>query len=306
MRAIMAVFGIGLLASACGQPAGVSDTKSLTDADYKGKKYYLGWGVNGNGNGSMDNEVKYDVLHTHDIFTKNVGGDYIGTKLIGEQQATGANVRRQWSELTSKMTADDMYMQYSSGHGYQGGLALGLDYDDIIDATLGMPTKEKIVFTMACYSGGLVDRFDELRDRWDDYATTGKTLFVMASSKADEESSTGPGTDSDQPNGPNGSAGSAYGHALWKALIGYADLTRNGGNGNGTIELGEVIDYVVEDTQNEGGHTPVYTGVYDRKLAISRKPTFAEAVRLLGAEESGKGTTSVDDLIRDGIVTDRR
>ncbi len=62
----------------------------------------------------------------------------------------------------------------------------------------------------------------------------------MASSRADEESSTGSGHDPDEPSGPNGSAGSAFGHSVWKALIGYADKTEHGGNGDGFVTLDEI------------------------------------------------------------------
>jgi hypothetical protein len=220
MRKVIVISGVMALAAACGQTPPSSRTTSLTDSDYHGKKYYFGWGKNGNGNGSMDNEVKYDVLHTNNIFTKPIGGDYIGHTLIGTRQVTGPAIKQEWQALTGAMTSDDMYLQYSSGHGYQGGLEAGVNYTDIINATLSMPAREVVVFTMACYSGGLVDAFDRVQARWSDYQAQGRTLFVMASSRADEESSTGPGTDPDEPNGPNGSAGSAYGHSLWKALIG--------------------------------------------------------------------------------------
>ena len=162
------------------------DGESLTGNGYTGSKYYFGWGVNDNGDPEMDNEVQYDVIHTHDIFTKAVGGNYIGSTLIGDV-ATGDAIKSQWQALTSKMTAGDMYLQYSSGHGYPGGLEAGVDYDDIIDAALAMPAKEIVIFTMACYSGGLVDAFNAAKDRWAGFAASGRTLFVMASSEADEE-----------------------------------------------------------------------------------------------------------------------
>ncbi len=302
MRNFVSILGLAAMATACGIATQGSGTKSLTDQDFPGKKFYFGWGVNGNGNGSMDNEVKYDVLHTHDIFTKAVGGKYTGTKLIGEDQVTGRAIKSQWQTLASTMKADDMYLQYSSGHGYPGGLEAGVTYTDIINATLGMQSKEVVIFTMACYSGGLVDAFNAtaVRNRWKDYQAHGKTLFVMASSKADQESSTGPGTDPDEPNGPDGSAGSAFGHSVWKALIGYADKTANGGDGDGVVSLKEISKYVVDDTESEGGHTPVFTGSYDEALKIAKTPTFEEARRLLGDSQEGRAT--LETLMNDGVL----
>jgi hypothetical protein len=276
--------------------------RSLTGPDYTGKKYYFGWGMNDNGNPEMDNEVAYDVRHTHDIFTKNVGGDYIGATLIGQDQVDGTAIKNEWSSLTHGMKTDDMYLQYSSGHGYPGGLEAGVDYNDIINGVLAMPAKEIVIFTMACYSGGLVDAFNQAQSRWSDFKSKGRTLFVMASSTADEESSTGPGTDPDEPNGPDGSAGSAFGHSLWKALIGYADKSENGGNNDGFITLGEITKYVVSDTETEGGHTPVFTGVYDDGLKVAQRPTKAQARDLLG--DVARGARRLQKLIDDGVIAD--
>lgn len=297
LRDLVAVSAFAFVMFACGSET--TNLKSITGPDYQGQKYYFGWGLNGNGDEEMDNEVKYDVLHTHDIFTKDVGGDYIGTKLIGEDQVSGSKIKTQWRTLTNKMKSNDMYLQYSSGHGYPGGLAAGVNYTDIVNAALGMPAQEVVIFTMACYSGGLVDAFDEAKTRWQDYPSKGKTLFVMASSTADQESSTGPGNDVDEPNGPDGSAGSAFGHALWKAIIGYADKTQGGGNGDGMITLGEIIDYVVKDTQDV--QQAVYTGAYNRALQIAKVPSYAEAKALLGDTEEGRKrlqTLVDDDVLR--------
>ena len=294
------IFAPALIATACGSTPQRSAAKSLTGNDYNGKKYYFGWGLNGNGDGSMDNEVKYDVLHTNGIFTKSIGGNYIGTTLVGEREVTGRAIKSKWQALAGQQTADDMYLQYSSGHGYQGGLEAGVTYGDIINATLAMPAKEVVIFTMACFSGGLVDAFEGARARWADRQAHGRTFFVMASSRADEESSTGPGTDPDEPSGPSGSAGSAFGHSLWKALIGYADKPASGGNGDGIVTLAEITHYVVADTEAEGGHTPVFTGSYEPELPIAKTPTCAEANLLLG--DTAEGRRQLDDLMNDGVL----
>src|SRR4051812_4793464 len=84
----------------------VSEVRSLTGIGYTGKKYYFGWGMNDNGNGEMDNEVKYDVKHTNDIFTKNIGGDYLGTTLIGQEAVNGSAIKSEWRTLASQMSAN--------------------------------------------------------------------------------------------------------------------------------------------------------------------------------------------------------
>lgn len=258
--------------------------RSLTGVDYTGKKYYFGWGAAGHGDPSMmHNEVKYDVMHTHDIFTKEIGGSYIGSKLIGPS-TSGSQIKAEWSRLASLMTAEDMYIQYSSGHGSTSGLGVGVTYNQIRDNALAYPAKEVIIFIMACHSGGLVEAFDAKKAEWENWPSQGRTLMVMASSKKSQTSSTGPGTDSDEAGGPNGSAGSAFGHALWKALIGYADGHVDGVK-DGFLSLGEIRDYSIMKTKQVGGHTPVATGAYSTALVMNKKPSKEFLERLVGGTE---------------------
>ncbi len=246
--------------------------RSLTGPEYLGKKYYLGWGAAMTGDPSMmHNEVKFDVNHTHDIFTKDIGGNYLGTTLIGPAAVTRAAILNKWSTIKSAMTDKDMYVQYSSGHGSSSGLAVGVSYNEIRDHSLSLPAQEIIVFIMACNSGGLVDSFKAKQSIWGDWGSKGRTLMVFASSKKSENSSTGPGTDPDEPNGPNGSAGSAFGFALWKSLIGYADGFIDGVK-DGYLSLGEIEKYTIQRTFDEGGHTPVSTGVYSTGLIMNKVP----------------------------------
>lgn len=232
---------------------------------------------------NMQNEVKYDVLHTHDIFTNDVGGNYQGTKLIGPS-TNGTQIRSQWQTYKSAMAQKDMYVQYSSGHGSQSGLAVGVSYDNMRDFALSLPNQEVVIFTMACYSGNLVSSFNRRRADWQNWGAQGRTLLVMSSSQADEESSTGPGTDPDQPSSPDGSAGSAFGHALWKALIGYADGYVDGVK-DGFVSLGEIVAFAHDRTIEIGGHTPEMTGVYSENLVMNKVPSAAFLKDLEGSTE---------------------
>jgi len=280
-----------LILSACGVQQS-SQLGSLTDPSYQGHKYYFGWGDAGGSPSSMQNEVKYDVLHTHDIFTTGVGGDYEGKKLVGT--VSSSSIKAYWNELAGKMKPDDMYLQYSSGHGSDTGLGVGVSYDQIRDNALAYPAREIVIFTMACLSGNLVDSFNEKRSVWQDWPLEGRSLLVMSSSRADENSSTGPGTDPDQPNSPNGSAGSAFGHALWKALIGYADGYPNGFK-DGFLSLGEIIDFTVWKTRQVGGHTPTFTGIYDRNLVMAKVPPHEWVERL---EKSTEGLSDEEIMLK--------
>jgi len=261
-----------------------SIVRSLTGASYSGKKFYLGWGSAGDTSPAMmQNEVRYDVLHTHDIFTNKIGGDYRGTEEIGAQ-ATPATLRRDWQTIGSQIGANDMYVQYSSGHGYPGGLGVGLDYGQIRDRVMSFNAKETIVFTMACFSGSEVDAFRARDAEFRRLAAQGKTLFVLTSSGDAEESSTGPGYDPDEPNGPLGSAGSAFGHSLWKALAGDADGVVDGVK-DGMIDLSEVQVYTTQLTQQIGGHTPVAYGYNYEHLIMNEVPSSSYLADVKGGTE---------------------
>jgi hypothetical protein len=173
-----------------------------------------------------------------------------------------------------------MYVQYSSGHGSETGLAVGTSYKEMAKFVTSIPVREAIVFTMACHSGGLVEEIDKLKSNWENWGEYGRTLFVFASSQRSELSSTGPGTDPKESNGPNGSAGSAFGHALWKALSGEADGF-NGSVKDGLLSLGEIKDFTIKKTQSIGGHTPVFTGVFDPNLIMNQVPSESEIRQLL-------------------------
>ncbi len=264
-----------LLHNACGQSdRGGAELFSLTGEGFSGKKHYFGWGAAAYGDPTMmHNEVKYDVLHTHNIFANEVGGHYQGRTAIGPQ-VNGSQIRTLWREIARDMTDSDMFVQYSSGHGYSTGLAVGVTYDEIRDNAMAYPAKEIIIFTMACKSGGLVNSFNRRKSEWERWADQGRTLLVMASSPVNENSSTGPGSDPEEPNAPYGSAGSAFGHALWKSLIGHADGYIDGVK-DGYLDLEEIIAYTTWKTERVGGHRPVVTGTFQGNLVMNRVPPKA-------------------------------
>jgi len=272
-----------LVLAGCGTQS-VSHSSSITEPGYEGHKYYVGFGDTLTG--SMGNEVKYDVKHTHDLFSSQYGGDYVG----GDRISSYSALKTKWREVGQEIGFADMYLQYSSGHGSETGLAFGPSYDDIRDNALSYTrAREIVIFTMACLSGNLVNSFNEKKSVWQNWQDEGKTLFVMASSRDDENSSTGPGIDPEEANGPNGSAGSAFGHALWKAIIGHADKEK--GNNDGKTTLKELIAYVVPKTEEVGGHTPVFTGAYDPELVIALVPPRDLVDRL----EAEGGTKDMSD-----------
>lgn len=243
---------------------------SLTMEGFPGKKYYMGWGVAGRGDPNMMHlEVSSDVKHTHEIFSKDVGGNYESYVKTG-LEVNGSYIKDTWEEIKDLTNKEDMYIQYSSGHGSPTGLGAGVSYKEIADYVLSLDVEERVVFIMACYSGGLTEEFERRKSEW------GKgDLFVLASSKRSESSSTGPSSDP-EADGPRGSAGSAYGHSLWKALLGDSDGFVDGVEDN-YISLEEIAAYTTYLTKRLGGHTPQLTGQFDGMKIMSnriRQETF--------------------------------
>ena len=246
--------------AACSKPKEPTfGTRSLTSVSSNAKKYYLGWGEVLDG--SMGNETLYDVRHTQEVFTKEMGGNYAGTALDSETSnaVNAGEINSAFDKIKNQITPSDMFLQYSSGHGYPGGLGVGVEYDSMVEKVLSYNARETVVFTMACFSGTMIDAFRQKKSQWSNFRDQGKTLFVMASSPSDQESSTGPGTDENEA-GPDGSAGSAFGHSIWKSLYesdGYVD-----GIKDGFISIGEITEFTKDMTNKIGGHVPQFDGSY--------------------------------------------
>lgn len=271
---------------------------SLTDTAYTGKKFYLGWGAAMPGDDAvMHNVAKYDVLHTLGIFSTEFGGNYFSEKFTSYKDATAKNIRASWQAIKQQMTSDDMFLQYSAGHGSGSGLAVGLTYKDIRDYTLSLPAKEIVILTMACYSGALVDSFNQAKTQWQDWGKQGRSLLVMSSSTAREESGNGPSTDPSEPGGPAGSGGSAFGHAIWKALTGAADGFVDGTK-DGFISLGEIRDYTRFRTQQIGGHTPQATGVFHPTVIMNRIPP-PTLLALYPNGSDGMSDAQIEEAVRE-------
>lgn len=254
---------------------------SLTGPAFLGKKYYLGWGAaHKRDPDMMQNEVESDVRHTQTVFEEQLGGNYLGKKLV-HKEATGDAIKDAWKEIGTKLTNQDMYLQYSSGHGNRKDLAVGVTYEEMRDSVLAFPAKEIVIFTMACHSGGLVEAFNQKESEWKDFPSKGRSLFVMASSDVDSESGTGPGTDPDEPKGENGTAGSAFGHAVWKSITGSADGFVDGIK-DGFVSLEEMREYATLRTMQIGHHRPVHTGAYIPEVIMTRVPNKAELSKFSG------------------------
>jgi hypothetical protein len=103
------------------------------------------------------------------------------------------------------------------------------------------------------------------------------------------------GTDPSETNGPTGSAGSALGHSVWKALTGSADRISDGVV-DGDISLGEIRDYARFRTKQVGGHTPVDTGSYLPYGIMNRVPTASYLAQFKGSTD-GLSDAQIEEAV---------
>lgn len=103
-----------------------------------------------------------------------------------------------FSQYQASLTAEDSFIVYSHTHGrkssddLQGGIIIGMKrevitWEEYAEVLLNLPAKNIIVFTMACFSGGLIDYLNrpEVRERWVNRNRAGRSFMVISSTNAD-------------------------------------------------------------------------------------------------------------------------
>lgn len=269
---------------------------SVTGDDFQGKKYFFAWAEALDG--FMGNEVRFDARHVGYTFTNQWGGRYEGKTLVNAADVKRGPLLATLDDYIKKLGPKDMFVQYSAGHGVETMLGIGITYKEMRDKILAMKAKEIIIFTMACYSGGLVEAFEKNKADWKKFKAEGRTLFVMSSSQKDQVSYSGPNLDDEEPIKLQGAAGSLFGHALWKAFMGYSDGYGSGGVKDGKLTLGEIRDFVIDQTKAKG-QTPSVIGIYDDNLVMSTIPPKVTGNQELAAAQ--KNHDESDQKIRNEI-----
>jgi hypothetical protein len=244
LRAVALLSSCVLIVVGCkaSTPQVLSTTQSLTGAEYKGTKRFFGFAEVDERSERLGNETRFDVTHMREVFTSAAGGSYQGSAIV--QGATRETVLAGFDQAAAALGPDDMYVQYSAGHGLKNRLNLWIGYDEMRDRIMALKAKEVIVFMMACHSGGLIESFNRLGDGWKaDWRAKGRTLFVMSSSTTEQLSSVGPQVDPAEGVDVVGNGGSAFGHVLWRAIRGEADSS-----GDKVVTLGELVSFVTVET----------------------------------------------------------
>jgi len=216
----------------------------------------------------------------------------------GEVEATvnGAVFHEQLRWLTENASSEYTVIIYTHTHGIEsgkaapnhpGGIVLDpgrrgtLPWDDYAELVLAIPARNVVVLTMACYSGGLIDAFNqaEIRQRWQDRRQVeGRNLIVLTSQNRELMS---------PPIVKNRELINPFTYALAEALSGKADgftieegRPRVDGVADGSLTAGELIDFVLHTTGNTRSEAavrpnvaePQVTGSFDRNDILLRRP----------------------------------
>ncbi len=193
-----------------------------------------------------------------------------------EAKVNGAIVRNQLQQLAQTVTTQDTVILYTHSHGFKGGRDASqppggmvfdpgtrrpetrgiFPWDEYAELILKIPAKNVVVLTMACYSGGLVERFDspQVRDRWiDRRRKEGRNLIILTSQNKDLMS---------PPIVKGGELINPFTYAVAEAFAGKADGFAlvdgkpHDYRPDGRLTAGELVDFILYATENTSSEAP--------------------------------------------------
>lgn len=215
------------------------------------------------------------------------------------ERVTGEIFRMRLEALAATAGPDDTVVIYTHSHGRQngfeaeqplGGIVVDLPvrrpehagtllWDEYADLLLAIPARNVVVLTMACFAGGLVEHLESeaVAPRWRERRSKeGRNLVVLTSQNAELKS---------EPIGKDGVLVNPFTLAVARGLAGAADgfalvegAAAPPGAKDGTISIGELVDFVLDETEHTRSDLPsrpntakpCVTGSYDRGDILSR------------------------------------
>lgn len=183
------------------------------------------------------------------LYQKNKKAETI---LLTNTQATRSNILNSMERLFSRASTNDIVVLFFSGHGYKGGFVgydAMLSYQDIRTAMAKSPSKNKMIFADACFSG-------KMRNSNSTSTSSPSSLKVMLFlSSRDNEVSI------ERPSMQNG----FFTTCLQRGLRGGADTNRDR-----TITAKELFQFVsqgVKKLSNDKQH-PVMWGKFNDSMPV--------------------------------------
>jgi uncharacterized caspase-like protein len=224
------------------------------------------------------------------------GGRFDNVLFLADQQATTTNIKVALRENLREAQKDDLVVIYWSGHGgadphdakslylithdtdpeHMASTAYAMDE---FKADLGRLQPQRVlILADTCHSAGITDPRIGARGQQPNKIVEGIKGVYVAPAKPDTPgpiwmifTSCEAGEVSLESSDLSGGHG-AFTHYLLEGLKGKADLTKSGGNGDGKVDLGEVIEYTRDQvkrfTRNQ--QHPDTAGRFDRNLVLGQ------------------------------------
>ena len=226
------------------------------------------------------------------------GGRFDSVNLLVDQGATAQAIRAALREDLRGVQENDLVLIYWAGHGMADPheparlYLLGHDTDPAHMPSTGyameqfqqdiqnLHTQRVLIFADACHSAGLSDPAQTTRGTTTNKIAeglrgikvegvprpsppAGQCHLIFTSCEAGEQS-----LESAELEGGHG----IFTYFLLDALCGAADRRDNGGNADGRVTLGEMLEYTVDKVKrfSENRQHPDTAGRFDRNLALSR------------------------------------
>ena len=191
---------------------------------------------------SLGGETKGDANAISTYFGPVQGGGYTGfpaaNGVVGIRAGQSETIQNYLAQLLTATQAGDKILLSTQGHGSPTGLQIGMSHQDFVSFTqqaLYKGALEVTIMVMACYSGGLVNAFDQTKLNLKDY----QRVVVMTSSTVDQESSSYDGKHS------------AFGQAVANVFQQLISAPTS------VMTLNAFWSQVKSQTQELGGHDPV-------------------------------------------------
>ena len=222
---------------------------------------------------AMWNQFKLDTLS--ELVTNNPAQLIVDKSVVTERMKSYA----------AELKSDDTLVVYSHSHGVdnraapdgsvrEGGLLVGVEqgigkmtWSEYAELLLSLPAKNVIVFTMACYSGNLVEVLNSpaFKARWENRRQQGRNFVVVTAQNSDLLSG---------PANIEGTMINALPYAVEQAFNGKADGHKDErfqGTTDSRLTLGELIYFTLHTSRTAGvGNTndSQMLGSFDPNLVL--------------------------------------
>jgi hypothetical protein len=194
--------------------------------------------------------------------------DQKGPTAASNSDSTKSKFLEKLGALARAAGSEDTVLIYTHTHGIrpsparniaEGGLVVRdnpaqsqkealVAWSEYADFILGIPAKNVIVFTMSCFSGGLVDLLNsqQIRPRWQSRRKSESRNFIVVTSQ-----------NSTLPSGPVSRAGQVvnpFAEAVARAVEGLADGSSPSSTSvrDGVVSAGELVSFVLNKTRLPG------------------------------------------------------